>query len=430
MNEKLRNSQKNSMTKKKNRTYIVRETEIMLDKDLAKLFDIETKQLNRRVKRHIDKFFDERFQLTDDEYNSLRCQNGTSNLDFGTLKKRGEHSKYAPFAFTRKGVEILVDILKKEVSLDFYFEAKNEINLILKNENLTSIIYNIRGLDVVLDFDVATLYDVKSTRLREQVKRNIKRFPDDFMIQLSDDEINLMVSQNAIPSKSVLGGSNPYAFTEQGIASLSSVLTSDKAIEVNIKIMRAFVEMRKTLQENSLVLDKINNLEKNQLKYQIKSDDKFEQIFSAIEANDIKPKQIIFFDGQVFDAYTFVSGLIREAKKSIMLVDNYIDDTVLTLLSKREKNVSALIFTHEITKKLKLDLVKHNKQYPKIDIKKIEKSHDRFLIIDDELYHIGASLKDLGKKWFGFTKFKTGAKEIINKLKTCETRKKEKNDIK
>ncbi|MFA6187835.1 MAG: ORF6N domain-containing protein [Sulfuricurvum sp.] len=282
------------------------------------------------------------------------------------------------------------------------------------DDSIKNKIYTIRGLQVMLDSDLAELYDVKPIRLREQVKRNSDRFPDDFMFQLNDNEVEIMVSQNAIPSKQHLGGSLPYVFTEQGVASISGVLTNKIAIEINIKIMRAFVEMRRFITNNALIFQRLDILEQKQFK----TDDKVEAILNAIEDKSIKPKQGIFYDGQVYDAYVFVSDLIKSAKASIILIDNYVDDTVLTLLSKREAKVKATIYTKNITKQLELDLEKYNAQYPKIELKKFDSSHDRFLLIDEnEMYHIGASLKDLGKKWFAFSKFDKSALTILEKLK-------------
>jgi hypothetical protein len=289
--------------------------------------------------------------------------------------------------------------------------------LIKNNAEIQSRIYTIRGLQVMLDRDLAVFYGVKSIRLREQVKRNIKRFPPDFMFQLTEEEVTYMVSQNAIPSRQYLGGSLPYAFTEQGVASISVVLTSERAIEVNIQIMRAFVTMRKFIAANAQVFHRLDAVERKQIEYKTESDHKFEQIFNAIEERSIKPKQGIFFNGQIFDAYQFISDLIRSAEKSITIIDNYIDDTVLTHLTKRKKKVKTTIFTKSISKQLALDPEKFNEQYPVVEIKEFKNSHDRFLIIDNKaVYHFGASLKDLGKKWFAFSKMDIGVGEMLRKL--------------
>lgn len=194
---------------------------------------------------------------------------------------------------------------------------------------------------------------------------------------------------------------------------LSGVLKSDIAVKVSIHIMNAFVSMRKFIASNAQMFQRLDYVERKQIEH----DDKINQIFKAIEENEIKPDKGIFFNGQVFDAYKFVSDLVRSAKKSIILIDNYIDDTVLTLFSKRQNNVSVTILTKEITKQLSLDLIKYNTQYPEIIIKEFKESHDRFLLIDENVvYHFGASLKDLGKKWFAFSKFDSDAFKIIDRI--------------
>jgi len=283
-------------------------------------------------------------------------------------------------------------------------------------EAIKEKIYLIRNLQVMLDRDIAALYEVKPIRLREQVQRNIERFPEDFMFQLSESEVDFMVSQNAIPSRKHLGGSLPYVFTEQGVASLAGVLKSAKAAVVHVRIMRAFVEMRKFIQHNANIFARLDNVERRQVAFESETGKNFEKVFLALETGD-PPKQGIFYDGQVYDAYAFVADLVRKAKNDLVLIDNYVDDSVLTLFSKRNKGVTATIYTKAISKQLALDLKKHNEQYPPITIETFKDAHDRFLIIDEkEIYHIGASLKDLGKKWFAFSKFETEAVEMLRKL--------------
>ncbi len=283
---------------------------------------------------------------------------------------------------------------------------------IIPFENIKNMILNFRGIQVMIDRDLAELYQVETRILKQAVKRNIERFPDDFMFELSDEEIDFMVSQNVIPSKKYLGGAKPYAFTEQGVSMLSSVLKSKVAIDVNIAIFRAFAKMRKFLLANATIFQKFNYIEQKLLQY----DKNFERVFKAIENKDIQPKQGIFYDGQIFDAYIFISDLIKSAKKSIVLIDNYVDETILTLFSKNQ-NIDVKIFTKNINKQLKLDLEKYNSQYKPIKLKRFDKAHDRFLIIDNkDIYHFGASLKDLGKKWFAFSKFDMKAVEILGKL--------------
>ena len=292
-------------------------------------------------------------------------------------------------------------------------------NQIIVLENIQKRIFNVRGLQVMLDHDLAEMYDVSTKRLNEQVRRNIERFPKRFRFQLTDIE-RLELVANCDRLKNLKHSSvNPYVFTEQGVSMLSAVLKSGTAIKVSILVIDAFVEMRKFLSENASVFKQLDNIEKKQLSYQIKSDEKFEQIFKALEDKNIKPKQGIFYDGQVFDAYIFIADLIKSAEKSILLIDNYIDETVLQLFTKRNKNVKVNIYTKSITKVLKQDLIKYNSQYPNIEIKQFTKAHDRFLIIDETtVYHFGASLKDLGKKWFAFSKMETKALEMIALLNT------------
>ncbi len=265
---------------------------------------------------------------------------------------------------------------------------------------MKNIIREIRGRQVILDADLARLYGVETKVLNQAVKRNIERFPEDFMFQLTREEIlrSQIVTSKVDDNR---GGSRylPYAFTEQGIAMLSGILRSPTAIEVNIRIMRAFVEMRHLITDNANVFSRINTLEQRQLV----AENKIDQVFSILERNDNAPKQGIFFEGQIYDAYNFASELICSAKKSIVLIDNYVDNAVLTMLDKRSAYVSAHIVTSRINHTLQLDLERHNAQYPPITISCYTKAHDRFLFIDENVYHIGASIKDLGKKLFGFS---------------------------
>lgn len=283
-------------------------------------------------------------------------------------------------------------------------------------ENLQKMIFTIRGVQVMIDRDLAELYQVENKRLNEQVKRNSSRFPETFRFQLTDSEKKELVANcdrfEGLKHSSV----NPYAFTEQGVSMLSAVLRSETAIQVSIRIINAFVEMRKFLVANASLFERLETVEKRQFSFEIKTDENFEKVFKALESQE-EPRQGIFYNGQVFDAYTFAADLVRSAKKSLVLIDNYIDDSVLTLFSKRKKGVKAELFTKTISKQLKLDLQKHNEQYPEIEVKTFAEAHDRFLILDEStVYHIGASLKDLGKKWFAFSKFEKGALEMLGKL--------------
>ena len=277
----------------------------------------------------------------------------------------------------------------------------------------------------MLDKDLATLYGIETKVLNQTVKRNIERFPDDFRFELSREEClrSQFVTSNG------RGGNrySTYAFTEQGVAMLSSVLRSKTAIEVNIQIMRAFVSMRHFMVNNASMFSRLETIEYHQLeilqhqqdtdKHLQESDKRIDEVFRRLDEGNAKPKQGVFYNGQVYDAYTFVSDLIKSAKKRIVLIDNYVDETVLTLLDKRDNNVSAIIYTQQISRQFQLDIDRHNAQYAPIDVETFRLSHDRFLCIDDDVYHIGASIKDLGKKWFGFSKMEIlTANELVERI--------------
>ena len=269
----------------------------------------------------------------------------------------------------------------------------------------------------MIDIDLASFYGVENRSLRQTVRRNIASFPDDFMFKLTKKEANELilsgVSQSVIPSGYNTGGAQMFAFTEQGVAMLATLLKSPNARVVSIAIMRAFVAMRRFLVSNAQIFQRLDRIEYKQLE----SDNKIDQVFAKLEEKSLKPQQGIFFDGQIFDSYSFVTSLIKAATRRIVLIDNYVDETVLTMLDKRNPGVDAEIHTSQISPNFQLDITKHDRQYPPIPIKVFTKAHDRFLIVDDDVYHIGASLKDLGKKWFAFSLMKeTDPNDLILKL--------------
>ena len=287
---------------------------------------------------------------------------------------------------------------------------------LIKNEEIQNRIYTIRDLQVMLDEDLALLYGVETKVFNQAVKRNSERFPEEFMFQINNDELSHLKSQIGFSKKDSLRSQNvtlesargkhrkylPYAFTEQGVAMLSAILRSETAIKVSIQIISAFVAMRKFITTNAQIFHRLDSVEQKQLEHKAETDGKFDRIFNSLESKEITPKQGIFFDGQIFDAYQFVSNLIRTARNIILIIDNFIDDTVLTHLTKRNKGVKVTILTKTISKQLALD------------VKKFKNSHDRFIIIDNTtVYHFGASLKDLGKKWFAFSKIDIGAVEML-----------------
>jgi hypothetical protein len=275
-------------------------------------------------------------------------------------------------------------------------------------------IFTIRGVQVMVDRDLAEMYKVETRALNQAVKRNMDRFPESFRFQLTEKEFDHWKSQIVMSIEDKMGLRKlPYVFTEQGVSMLSAVLRSDTAVQVSIAIINAFVEMRKFISYNASVFQRLDNIEIKLLD----TDYKFEKIFKALESKEVIPNQGIFFDGQIFDAYKFASDIICSAKKSIVVIDNYIDDSVLTLLSKKNEKVFCTILTKTISEQLKLGVAKFTNQYGQLSVKQFDKSHDRFLIIDNEtVYHFGASLKDLGKKWFAFSKMDKDSVTIINEI--------------
>ena len=296
--------------------------------------------------------------------------------------------------------------------------AEDKNLVIIDNREIQNMIYTIRDKQVMIDSDLATLYQVTTKRLNEQVRRNKNRFPSEFMFRLTAEEYEYLRSQNATSSEDNAHGGRryiPYVFTEQGIAMLSAVLKSDVAVEVSIKIMNSFVEMRNFLLSNREMFARLDRVELKQLE----TDKKLEEVFNYIAANT-EVRQNIFFDGQIYDAFSFIVGLIGKAKKEIILIDNYVDVNTLNILCKKKNGVDVVIATSGKGSLSAKDITKFNAQYPKLSVKTNTNFHDRFLIIDKtEVYHIGASIKDAGKKSFGITKIedKDLVKSLLNKVR-------------
>lgn len=287
---------------------------------------------------------------------------------------------------------------------------------------IEKLIYVIRDKQVMIDSDLAMLYQVETGALNRAVKRNIKRFPDDFRFQLTVEEYENLKCQIGISSlnENGYGGRRtlPYVFTEQGISMLASVLHSDIAINVSIGIMRAFVEMRRFIANNALLFEHISNVELKQLEYQKQTDEKLEQVFEYISEHE-EASQKIFFDGQIYDAFSLIVSLIQKAEKEITLIDGYVDVGTLNLLAKKNEGVSVTVYTHQRTRLSNIDVANFNAQYPALEVKYTSVFHDRFLILDGKTaYHIGASLKDAGKKTFGITLINDESitKDILQRL--------------
>jgi phage regulator Rha-like protein len=288
--------------------------------------------------------------------------------------------------------------------------VKNEV--VKFEESIRDKIYSIRGYQVMLDSDLAELYGVETKVLNQAVKRNKERFPPEFCFLLNNREMRNIRSQ-FVTLEIGQGRHSKYTssvFTQEGVAMLSAVLKSEIAVKMSIKIIKAFIEMRKFIQANGQIFQRLDRVELKQ----IETDKKIDQVFSIMESKDRIPDQGIFFEGQVFDAYNFVSDLFRKAEKSIVIVDNYVDDTVLLHLTKLKKEVQVRIIKKSISDQFRLDLKKFEDQYFHVEVKASKSIHDRFIIIDGEvLYHLGASLKDLGKRLFGFTKMDNAVLKLM-----------------
>ena len=287
----------------------------------------------------------------------------------------------------------------------------------ISNEEIKNLIYTIRGKQVMLDSDVAMLYHYETKNINKAVKRNIERFPEEFCFQLTDEEVKILrfqigTSNDNTISKESRGGRRylPYVFTEQGIAMLAGVLKNEIAIAVSINIIKSFIEMRKFLNSNGQVFERLTNVEYRLLEH----DKKFDKVFNQLQQED-NIKQKVFFQGQIYDAYSLIIDIIKRANKKITIIDNYIDDSILKMLTKKNKNVEVIIMTSNKSNIENIDVKKFNKEYPILKVAKTDKFHDRFIIIDNkELYHCGASIKDLGKKCFAINKIEDIS--IIDKL--------------
>ena len=301
-------------------------------------------------------------------------------------------------------------------------ETKGDIEIYDK-EKIRSMIYEVRGKQVMLDSDVALLYNYKTKVLNLSVRRNIERFPEEFCFQLTEEEFSNLRFQIETSSskKDNYGGRRylPYVFTEQGIAMLAGILKSEIAVKMSIKIIKEFIEMRKFIINNANMLNRLTTVEYKLLEH----DRKFDEVLNELQNN--KQETImskIFYNGQIYDAYSLIIKIVKEAKEKILIIDNYIDDTILEMLSKKNKEVEVVILTSNNCNLTKLDIQKFNKQYPTLKIAKTNAFHDRFIVIDNEvLYHIGASLKDLGKKCFGINKIEdmNFIRNIQNNIKLC-----------
>lgn len=281
------------------------------------------------------------------------------------------------------------------------------------NEEIKNLIYIVRGKQVMLDSDVARLFGYQTKDLNRNVKNNIERFPEYYCFQLTEEEYKSLRCKNFTLNKNGRGQHRkymPYVFTEHGITMLAGLLKSYIAVNISIKIVNTFIEMRKFLIQNGQVFDRISTLEYKQLE----NEKNFDKIFNMLQNKD-NVKQKIFFEGQIWDSYSLIIDIIKKANNKIVIIDNYIDDSILNMLAKKKNNVESVIITSEKSNISKLDIQKFNKEYPVLKVAKTKKFHDRFILIDNKiLYHCGASIKDLGKKCFAITKIEE--EQIINQI--------------
>ena len=310
---------------------------------------------------------------------------------------------------TRHSNQSLQSFPQNLVASDNKLVIQNELDI----EDIKSLIYTIRGKQVMLDSDVANIYHCETKYVNRVVKRNLERFPEEFCFQLNENEFESLRCQFVTLNENGRGQHRkylPYVFTEQGIAMLSALLKSDIAVSVSVNIMKAFIEMRKFLMLNGQVFERLTNIEYKLLDY----DKKFDQVFNQLQLKE-NIKQRIFFEGQIYDAYSLIVDIIKKANSKILIIDNYIDDSVLKMLSKKKNNVEVVILTSDKSNIENLDIKKFNKEYPMLKVSKTNKFHDRFIVIDNkEMFHLGASIKDLGRKCFGINKIED--MEIIEKI--------------
>lgn len=296
------------------------------------------------------------------------------------------------------------------------------IPVTVDTKDVKRLIHVIRGKQIMLDSDLAMLYQVETGALNRSVKRNINRFPEDFCFQLTEEEF--LRCQNGISKEKTEGRGGrrymPYAFTEQGISMLSAVLKSDVAVNVSIGIMRAFVEMRHFISNNALLFEKVSDIELKQLEYQKSTDERFDKVFQYIE-DHAESEQKIFFDGQIYDAFSLITSIIKKAQKEIILIDGYVDVDTLNILAKKNAGVDVKIYTFASAQLTNRDAANFNAQYPTLTVTKTQVFHDRFIILDGKTaYHIGSSIKDAGKKCFGISLIDDPGivADLLNRLKS------------
>ena len=281
------------------------------------------------------------------------------------------------------------------------------VPIVTEIKDIERLVYVIRGKQVMLDSDLAMLYQVETKNLNKAATRNADRFPEDFRFKLTNEEYNNLRFQFGTSNEKQVGRGGrryyPFVYTEQGISMLASVLHSKVAVQVSINIMRSFVEMRKFVANNALLFEKVSHIELRQLEYQKNTDERFDKVFQYIE-DHAESEQKIFFDGQIYDAFSLIVSIIQKAQREIVLIDSYVDIDTLNILSKKNTGVDVKIITYSNARLSNTDITNFNAQYPNLIVKRTQVFHDRFIILDSsKVYHIGASIKDAGKKCFGIS---------------------------
>ncbi len=391
---------------KENLVYEVRGKRVMLDSDLAKLYECNngTKELNQLVRRHIEKFSsDMYFQLEKEEYlELLRSQ-------IVTLKvSTGQHVKYLPYVFSREGIEVLNDLIRNENKEKIYkkilnnFQDAKNFDLVEMRANphkIGDLIYEVRGQQVMLDSDLANLYQVETKRINEAVRRNPDKFPERFTFVLTDDESELFLVANCDQKNKNMekrGGKykSPRVFTEQGVAMLATVLKSDVAAKVSIAIMDAFVLMRKYISSNLMEQHYLKDMV-------IKHDGEIKQLQESFNKFEEKKENVneIYFYGRIYDAYSKIVDILKEGVEEVIIIDRYADKSVLDMIRDIKAKVILIVKRNGLLKEI--DIEKYNKQYHNLKVKYDNTYHDRYIIIDrNKVYHLGSSLNQAGSRTF------------------------------
>ena len=416
----------NIVIKNEEKIYEVRGTLVMLDSDLAKLYNMETKRLNENVKNNLSKFGNSTFVLTSEEYLNLRSKIATSSWNnYGGRRNN-------PRVFTYEGIEILNSILRKEdkeiimARIKRLFDLKNNDNMALMPVNtriIENLIYEIRGKQVMLDSDLAKLYECKNgtKEINQAVKNNPEKFPERYSFRLTKEESESFLVKNFDQKNETRGRkyTNPRVFTEQGVAMLATVLKSEVATKVSIAIMDAFVAMRNFIKQNQDIFKSLNNLN-NEISLHRLELDKHErlinEVFEKFESKE--DAEMIFFEGQIYDAYSKLIDIMSKAKNNLIVIDNYADKTTLDMIAKVK--IPVILIAKRKKALMEIDLEKYQEQYNNLTIVYDDSFHDRFLILDEEhIYHCGTSLNHAGNKIFAINQFdESNIKEnLLKKIK-------------